>query len=100
MTDDVTITFRSRIEVGESMFVVPIRRKFADQPNRRFGFESITLMPEYQNTQAFAYNLDPKSELETKSRYPIQIQVNYGANYYAKDATSSFLELPAILLER
>lgn len=88
MSDDVTITFRSRVEVGESMFVVPIQRKFADHPNRRFGFESITLMPEYQNTQAFAYQLDPKSELQNVSKFPIQLEVSYGSNYYAKDATT------------
>jgi hypothetical protein len=88
MSDDVTIPFRSRIEVGDSMFVVPIQRKFADQHNRRFGFESITLMPEYQNTQAYAYQLDPKSELESVLEYPLQLEVTYGPNYYVKDATS------------
>jgi hypothetical protein len=88
MSDDVTITFRSRVEAGDSMFEVPLQRKFVDQPNRRFGFESITLMPEYQNTQAFAYKLDSKSELETVAKYPVQMEVTYGPNYYAKDATT------------
>lgn len=85
MSDDVTITFRSRIEVGESMFLVPVRKKFVNPPHRLFGFESITLMPEYQNTQAFAYKLDPKSELETPVKYPIQLEINYNANYYNKE---------------
>lgn len=87
MTEDVTISFRSRIEAGDHKFVVPILRKFVDNhvPNRKFGFESITLMPEYQNTQAYAYKLDSKAELETPVHHPLQFQVMYGPNYYSKD---------------
>jgi hypothetical protein len=71
--------------VGESSFVVPVQRKFVNEQNRRFGFESITLMPEYQNTQAFVYNLDSKKELESEMRYPVQLECTYGADYYSKD---------------
>jgi len=85
MSSDVVISFRSRIEAGESTFMVPVQRKFVDQPNRRFGLESITLMPEYQNTQAYAYKLDSIAELESKTRNPIQLEVVYGANYFQKE---------------
>lgn len=79
------ITFRARVEPGESSFVVPIQRKFADVPNRRYGFESITVMPEYQNTQAFALKLDSKKELETPITHPFQLEIKYGLNYFTKD---------------
>lgn len=84
MSQDVCITFRSRLEPGESSFVVPVHRKFADEPKRLFGFESITLMPEYQNTQAFAYNLDSKKELESVTSHPLQLEIRYGPQYYSK----------------
>jgi hypothetical protein len=82
---DVCITFRSRLEMGQSTFVVPVHRKFVNDRQRRFGFESITLMPEYQNTQAYAYNLDTKKELEAEWVYPIQLECLYGADFYPKD---------------
>lgn len=99
MPGNVTISFRSRIEAGENTFEVPIQRKFADDPNRQFGFESITLMPEYQNTQAFVYNMDPKTELETVTQHPIQLEIVYGANYYHKDTgkTWSYLTSQTLL---
>lgn len=83
--DDVCIPFRSFIKPGETSFVVPIQRKFTDHPKRHFGFESITLMPEYQNIQAFAYKLDSKAELESVVNYPIQLEVSYRANYFSKE---------------
>lgn len=82
---DATIPFRSRVEPGENMFVVPVKRKFADDRNLRFGFESITLMPEYQNTQAFAYKLDSKEELETPVSYDLQLEIHYKSNYFSKE---------------
>jgi len=85
MTNDVCITFRSRVEAGETSFVVPVQRKFADEPNRRYGFESITVMPEYQSTQAFAYNLDSKAELEAELAYPLQLEISYGPGYFSRD---------------
>lgn len=65
--------------------MVPVHRKFLDKKNRLFGFESITLMPEYQNTQAFFYNLDTKEELETEISFPIQLEITYKADLYTKD---------------
>lgn len=85
MSDDVCITFRSRVEPGETSFVVPIKRKFANEPNRSYGFESITVMPEYQNTQAFAYKLDSKAEMDAELKYPLQLEISYGPNFYSKD---------------
>jgi hypothetical protein len=82
MSEEVCITFRSRIHPGESSFVVPVQRKFID---KRFGVESITLMPEYQNTQAYVYNLDSKKELEEEINFPLQLQVSFLADYYTKD---------------
>lgn len=84
--EDVCITFRARIEPGESRFVIPVHRKFAHEPNRRYGFESITVMPEYQNTQAFAYKLDSQIELDSIVKHPLQLEVGYGPNYFSKDA--------------
>lgn len=84
-TESVCITFRSKIQPGESSFVVPLQRKFVEVKNRRFGFESVTLMPEYQNTQAFAFNLDSKKELEAEMRFPVQLEIVYKNDYYSKD---------------
>lgn len=83
--EKIWITFRSRIQPGESSFVVPIQHKFINNSNPKFSFESITLMPEYQNTQAFVYNLDSKKELEAEMTFPLQLEVTYGPDYYTKD---------------
>lgn len=77
-TDEAKIPFRTLLKPGETSFVVSIPRKFVD---RKFGFESITLMPEYQNIQAYNYNLDSKMELESEIRHPIQLEVTYGPQY-------------------
>jgi hypothetical protein len=85
MSDDVSITFRSRIEPGETSFLIEIQRKFAEDPKRMFGFESITLMPEYQNTQAYAYKLDSKKELKSEVKHSIQLEIQYGEQFYPKN---------------
>ena len=73
------------MEAGETSFVVPVQCKFADEPNHRYGFESITVMPEYQSTQAFAYNLDSKAELEAELVYPLQLEITYGPGYFSRE---------------
>lgn len=83
--NNVNISFRTFLKPGESSFVIPVQRKFADEPNRKFGFETITLMPEYQNIQAFAYKLDSKTELESIVSNPLQLEVSFGPNYHSKE---------------
>lgn len=86
MSQDVKIPFRSRLESGESAFVVEIQNKFVQETNRKFGIRSITLMPEFQNVQAFAYNLDSKQEHDEVRSHAIQLEVIYGPNYFSNDA--------------
>lgn len=81
MFGDVSIPFRSRLEPGDSDFTVKVPQRFVSETIRKFGIKSILLMPEYQNTQAFAYKLDPKRELEEGIQHPIQLEVNYGQHY-------------------
>lgn len=104
MSEPVNILFHLYLRAGESSFNVELPRKFLDDPNSRFGFEAVTLMPEYQNIQAFAYKLDSKTELELPIVNPLQLQVTYGPNYHSKEEgktwsySSSQTRLDAVLL--
>ena len=64
MSWTVNIPFRKRLEIGETTFRINAPRKFLNTTQRTFGFQSITLVPEYQSKQAYAYNMDPQSELQ------------------------------------
>lgn len=81
MFGNVSIPFRTRLEPGDTDFTVKVPQRFVNETNRKFGIESITLMPEFQNTQAFAFKLDSTQELEEIMRHPIHLEVNYGQSF-------------------
>lgn len=83
----VFIPFRALLHPGDTSFVVPVQRKFLD---RQFGFDEITLMPEYRNIQAFNYNLDAKVELEAEVSHPLQLEVTYLPSYHSKEEGKSW----------
>jgi len=88
MAGNVNIPFRKRLEIGETQISINVPRKFLNHSDRTFGFQTITLMPEYQSKQAFAYNMDPASELQTIVSHDVQLQVTYLDGFYNKDSTT------------
>lgn len=100
MSEEVNIPFRSRLEPGDSAFVVKVPQKFVRDQNYLFGIESITLMPEYQNNLAFAYKLDSKEELEQTVRYSVQLEATFEPNFFPEAWTlpQSLKQLDALLL--
>lgn len=88
MSGNVNIPFRKRLEIGETNFSINVPRKFLGNTDRTFGFQSITLLPEYQSKQAFAYNMDPQSELHTLVKNDFQLQVSYEDGFYNKETST------------
>lgn len=91
MSWPVNIPFRKRLEVGETTFKLNVPRKFLQQSDRTFGFQTITLLPEYQSKQAYVYNMDPQSELKQEVKNSFYLEVTYDSQYY-KATTWSFAQ--------
>lgn len=90
MAGTVTIPFRKRLEVGDTRFKINIPRKLLNDPKRTFGFQRITLLPEYQSQQAYAYNMDPKSELDMEVKNDFLLEINYSNSFYTETAAWTF----------
>lgn len=88
MSSTVNIPFRKRLEAGETSFVVTVPRQFLSTQDRTYGFQTITLMPEYQSQQAYIYNMDPKSELNTEVEHNFRLDVKLQPNFYQQDQSS------------
>lgn len=64
MDDKVHITFSQHLNAGETSFKVKVPQQFLDK-DRKFGFEFLTLVPDYHSKQAAIYKIDPESEKES-----------------------------------
>lgn len=80
MDQTVNIPFSIRLDAGETEFKIEVEKKFLDNPNRKFGFSSVTLTPDYFSRQAFQLNLDSEGELKAVSNYDYYIEVEFAEN--------------------
>lgn len=85
MTQDVNIPFRLRLEAGETTFKINVPRRFIDKSERKFGFECLTLMPDYYSKQAALYGMDPESETTTTVEHPIKLEFRLESRFHQTD---------------
>lgn len=85
MTQDVNIPFRQRLEMGDSTFKIKVPRRFLDKTERKFGFECLTLMPDYYSKQAALYGMDPESETTTVVQHPFKIEFKLDSKFHQTD---------------
>lgn len=77
MDQTVNIPFSIRLDAGDSTFKINVDKKFIDNPNRLFGFSSVTLTPDYYSRQAFKLNLDSEEELQAIISNDYYLEVEY-----------------------
>lgn len=89
MDQTVNIPFSIRLESGESEFEIKVDKKFIDNPNRLFGFSTVTLTPDYYSRQAFQLDLDSEEELKATVKNDFYIEVEYDQNALDKNPYTS-----------
>lgn len=85
MTRDVNIPFRQYLPVKETKFKINVPRRFFDKVDRHFGFEYLTLMPDYYSKQATLYDMDPESESKTIVQHPFKLEFELKSNFHQAD---------------
>lgn len=89
MDQTVNIPFSIRLDAGDSTFKINVDKKFIDNPNRLFGFSSVTLTPDYYSRQAFQLNLDSEEELQAVVHNDYYLEVEYDNNVFDKSSYHS-----------
>jgi hypothetical protein len=90
MNQAVNIPFSIRLDAGESRFKIDVEKKYADNPNRLFGFSpALTLTPDYFSRQAFELNLDSEGELKAVTSQEYYIEVDLDKDVFDKHPYSS-----------
>lgn len=82
MDQTVNIPFSIRLEPGHSTFKIEVDKKYTDNPNRLFGFSTVTLAPDFYNQQAFKLDLDSEEELKATISHDFQIEVAMEQHVY------------------
>jgi hypothetical protein len=82
MDQTVNIPFSIRLEAGDTGFSINVDKKYTTNPNRLFGFSSVTLTPDYFSRQAFKLNLDSEEELKALVNHHFYIDVEYENNFF------------------
>ena len=68
MDQTVNIPFSHKLEPGDSEFTIEVLSRFRDNPNRLFGFSSVTLCPDYFSKKAYKLDMDSERELKAVVR--------------------------------
>jgi hypothetical protein len=89
MDQAVNIPFSIRLDAGESRFRIDVDKKYTDNPNRLFGFSSMTLTPDYFSRQAFKLDLDSEEELKSVTTQDYYIEVDLDKDALDKHPYSS-----------
>jgi hypothetical protein len=89
MDQTVNIPFSIRLEPGDSEFQIKVDKKFIDNPNRLFGFSTVTLTPDYYSRQAFQLDLDSEEELKGVINNDFNFEVEYDQNAFDKNPYTS-----------
>jgi hypothetical protein len=99
MDQTVNIPFSIRIDAGDSKFKIEVDKKFIDNPDRLFGFSSVTMTPDYFSRQAFQLNLDSEEELKAviNQDYYIEVECENNALDQHQYYTTSQVEFSSVL---
>lgn len=89
MDQTVNIPFSIRLDAGESRFNINVDKKFLDNPNRHYGFSSVTLTPDYYSRQAFKLDLDSEEELSAVTQYQYNVEVDYDKDAFDQHSYSA-----------
>lgn len=89
MDQTVNIPFSIRLDAGESRFKINVDKKYTDNPNRLFGFSSVTLTPDYFSRQAFKLDLDSEEELKAITTQEYYIEIDLDKDVFDKHPYSS-----------
>jgi hypothetical protein len=93
MNQAVNIPFNIRLDAGESRFKIDVDKKYADNPNRLFGFSSVTLTPDYYSRQAFQLDLDSEEELKAITTQEYYIEVDLDKDVFDKQPYTSATQI-------
>lgn len=77
MDQTVNIPFSIRLDAGDTTFNIDVDKKFTTNPNRLFGFSSVTLTPDYYSRQAFKLDLDSEEELKASIVHNYYLEVEF-----------------------
>lgn len=77
MNQTVNIPFSIRLGPEDTAFNITVDNKFLDNPNRQFGFATVTLTPDYYSQQAFKLDLDSTDELKAPVTEEFSLETLY-----------------------
>lgn len=100
MDQSVNIPFSIKLDAGDSKFKIDVDKKYTDNPNRTFGFLSVTLTPDYFSRQAFQLQLDSEEELKSVISQDYNLEVEYDNNVFNAHPYHSTSTVVAISLLR
>lgn len=98
MDQTVNIPFCHKLEPGDSEFTIEVLSRFRDNPNRLFGFSTVTLCPDYFSKKAYSLDMDSEKELQAVISNEFQYEVAYDKSVFdAKPWASTATTLGTIL---
>jgi hypothetical protein len=77
MDQTVNIPFSHKLDPGDSEFTIEILSRFRDNPNRLFGFSTVTLCPDYFSRKAYKLDMDSERELQAEVKNDFYYEVEY-----------------------
>lgn len=86
MDQTVNIPFCHKLEPGDNEFTIEVLSRFRDNPNRLFGFSTVTLSPDYFSKKAYALDMDSEKELSAIVSNDFHFEVEFDKNVF--DATA------------
>ena len=89
----INIPFRICLENGQNKFKIDIPRHYLDSETQyRFGFEWLTLTPEFYSQQALKHNMDPLNEGDRDVEYPFEVDFVFNENYLPGDTPRKYIQ--------
>lgn len=82
MDQTVNIPFSHKLDPGDSEFTIEVLSRFRDNPNRLFGFSTVTLCPDYFSKKAFKLDMDSDRELKAEIKHDFNFEVEYDKNVF------------------
>lgn len=82
MFQSVNIPFSHKLDPGDSEFTIEVPSRFRDNPNRLFGFSTVTLCPDYFSKKAYTLDMDSDKELNAVVKHDFNFEVEYDKNFY------------------
>lgn len=89
MDQTVNIPFSHKLEPGDSEFTIEVLSRFRDNPNRLFGFSSVTLCPDYFSKKAYKLDMDSERELKAVVQNQFHFEVEFDKSVFDVKAWSA-----------